>query len=121
MLADGFEVTVVGGVARVVGEIDTLSAPALDEVLAALPDRVDLDLQEVSFLDSAGVLVLVRQHRRRCENGGSLRVVGSSRAVRRVLEITGLLELLSGCRPGLVEAAPSTIAVEAASRLDCAG
>ena len=36
MLADGFDVTVVGGVARVAGEIDGVSAPAFDQTLTAL-------------------------------------------------------------------------------------
>ena len=108
MLADGFDVTVVGGMARVAGEIDMVSAPAFDRALTSLPDRLELDLEEITFLDSAGISVLVRHHRQRCENGGSFRIVELSRAVRRVLEITGLLELLTGCRPGPVATAALT-------------
>ena len=121
MLADGFDVTVVGGVARVAGEIDGVSAPAFDQTLAALPDRLELDCQAVTFLDSAGVSVLVRHHRQRCENGGTLRIVEPSRAVRRVLEISGLLELLAGCRPGPVATAPLTMTTEPPFGLDPAG
>ena len=121
MLADGFDVTVVGGVARAVGEIDTVSAPALDRALMAMPDRVELDLRAITFIDSAGVAVLVRHHRQRCENDGSFRIVEPSRAVRRALEITGLLELLTGCHPGRVVTAPLTTTAEAPSTLDLAG
>jgi hypothetical protein len=63
MLADGFDVTVVGGVARVAGEIDMVSAPAFDRALTALPDRLELDLEAITFLDSAGISVIVRHHR----------------------------------------------------------
>jgi anti-sigma B factor antagonist len=121
MLADGFDVTVVGGMARVAGEIDMVSAPAFDRALTALPDRLELDLEAVTFLDSAGISVLVRHYRQRCENGGSLRIVEPSRAVRRALEITGLLELLTACRAEPVATAPLTMTTELSSTLDVAG
>jgi len=109
MVADGFDVTVVGEVACVAGELDMVSAPGFEEALIGLPDRLKLDLQGVTFLDSAGVAVLIRQHRQRGENGGSLRIVEPSRAVRRVLEVSGLLDLLTGCGSGGAATAPSSI------------
>ena len=81
-----------------VGEVDSSSAPALrarlDEVLDAGAFAVTLDLNGVSFLDSAGLCVLAAAHRRAVRDGIRLRVLASSRAVVRPLQITGLYDLL---------------------------
>jgi anti-sigma B factor antagonist len=81
----------------VTGEIDSSSAPLLREQLDALFEatltEVTIDLSAVTFLDSAGLCVLAAAHRRA---GGDvrLRVLASSRAVIRPLQITGLWQLL---------------------------
>jgi anti-sigma B factor antagonist len=79
------------------GEIDSSSAPLLREQLDTLFDgtlsELVIDLSAVTFLDSAGLCVLAAAHRR----SGSdvhLRVLASSRAVIRPLQITGLWQLL---------------------------
>lgn len=81
-----------------VGEIDSSSAPALrarlDEVLDAGVPAVTIDLNGVTFLDSAGLCVLAAAHRRAARTGTRLRVLASSRAVIRPLQITGLYDLL---------------------------
>lgn len=73
------------------GEIDTLTADALERALAellAIPVEVlVVDLRAVTFLASSGLAVLIRAahhagHRR-------LRLVSSARAILRPLEITG--------------------------------
>ncbi len=81
------------------GEVDSSSAPLLRAELDALLDRgvieITVDLDGVSFLDSAGLCVLAGAHRRAAENGVRLRVLASSRAVIRPLQITGLYDLLA--------------------------
>lgn len=80
------------------GEIDSTSAPVLREHLdivldSGAPEFV-VDLVQVSFLDSAGLCVLAAAHRRAGECGTRMRVLASSRAVIRPLQITGLWSLL---------------------------
>ncbi len=76
------------------GELDAASAPRLRthirSALAAGITRVVVDLAAVSFIDAAGLGVLVGARRRLADAGGELEVVHASRPVRRVLEITGL-------------------------------
>jgi anti-sigma B factor antagonist len=81
-----------------VGEIDSSSAPALRARIDALLDdgvqALTVDLRGVSFLDSAGLCVLAAAHRRATREGRRLRVLATSRAVIRPLQITGLYDLL---------------------------
>lgn len=80
------------------GEIDSSSAPLLRRHLDALLDRevrdVTVDLGRVTFLDSAGLCVLAGAHRRAVRQDVTMRVLASSRAVIRPLQITGLWQLL---------------------------
>jgi anti-sigma B factor antagonist len=79
------------------GEIDSSSAPLLREQLDTLFDtsvrELTIDLSAVTFLDSAGLCVLAAAHRRAGDEV-RLRVLASSRAVIRPLQITGLWQLL---------------------------
>jgi anti-sigma B factor antagonist len=79
---------------EVEGEIDAHTAPQLKGAIAALLDQggVDLvaDLDQVTFMDSTGLGVLVGALKRVREQGGELRIVCSRRAILRILEITGL-------------------------------
>lgn len=83
-------------VVHVIGEIDTLTAPALraqlDEHLPAAHLLV-LDLSQVSFLGSAGLAVLVAAKDDVDRRGHRLRLVCGSRIVTRALEATGLLSM----------------------------
>ena len=79
------------------GEIDSSSAPLLRAQLDGLFDgpltELTIDLSAVTFLDSAGLCVLAAAHRR-AGSDVRLRVLASSRAVIRPLQITGLWQLL---------------------------
>ena len=120
MPADAFALTVVDGVVRVQGEIDMVTAPALDHELEALPGSLTLDVSAVTFLDSSGLSVLVRHHQARCEDGLSLRLVEVPPIVRRVLEVTRLLELLTGDQATAGATAPLSYTDERPN-LDLAG
>jgi anti-sigma B factor antagonist len=79
------------------GEIDTLTAPAFtaatEELLSGPGDVLVMDLSDVRFLASSGLAVLISAAHRAEERGLRLRLVVTSRAVRRPLEITGTAEL----------------------------
>lgn len=85
---DGYVTVLVGG------EIDLHSAQVLrDAALAALREHgptLRLDLGDVTFMDSTGIEVLMATRRRAELDGGSLTLCRPNRAVRRVLEVTGL-------------------------------
>jgi anti-sigma B factor antagonist len=94
------DVVTFGRTVRVIaaGEIDSSSSPVferhLDGVLECRPDELVIDLCAVTFLDSAGLCVLASAHRRSREQEIPMRVLASSRAVVRPLQITGLWRLL---------------------------
>ena len=57
-------------------------------------ELVVVDLQQITFIDSAGLGVLVGAHRRMRERGGRLRIVRPPPLVERAFELTGLDEVL---------------------------
>ena len=82
----------------VAGEIDSSSAPKLrgrlDAVLDGGVTELTIDLDRVTFLDSAGLCVLAAAHRRSVRDDIRLTVIATSRAVIRPMQITGLYNLL---------------------------
>ena len=109
-----FAVSSADAVVRVtaVGEVDSSSAPLLRTELETALDGGDLrelvvDLDGVTFLDSAGLSVLAGAHRRAAGRNVHLRVLASGRAVIRPLQITGLWDLLGAeqVEPGTGSAA----------------
>ena len=90
-------------VVRVSGEVDIQSSPVLDEQLKAVLDgghpSLLVDFSEVTFLDSTGLSVLVAGLKRCQGAGGALRLERPRPNVRRVLEITGLIDAF-GVGPG---------------------
>jgi anti-sigma B factor antagonist len=81
-------------VIRLSGELDMVSMervrPVVEEVLAAGNDRLAFDVRGLEFMDSSGValLVLATQKARQVE------LRHPTPIVRRLIELTGLSELL---------------------------
>ena len=76
------------------GDLDLSNAEELRAVLVAqrVPGRqVLLDLSGLDFMDSTGIQVLLEADAAARENGHTLTVGNLSPAVRRALEITGVL------------------------------
>jgi stage II sporulation protein AA (anti-sigma F factor antagonist) len=80
------------------GELDLASAYAFDRrmlgVEARQPEVVVLDLRGVTMLDSAGLARLISAQRRARRGGWRLVIVRGGRVVQRVLQTTGLDEML---------------------------
>jgi anti-sigma B factor antagonist len=97
-----FEVTaqVSDGTAVVVisGEVDVYTAPQLRDCLRRIDaddaDRVVLDLSAMTFIDSTGLGVIVGAVKRLRENGGTLTLRAPSKSTRKVLDITGLAQII---------------------------
>jgi anti-sigma B factor antagonist len=86
-------------VVKVTGEVDVSTSSALrDSLLRVITDenhhRLVVNLASVSFLDSTGLGVLVGIWHRVCAIHGCLALAAPSRQVRRVLETTGLTQVL---------------------------
>ncbi|WP_236791056.1 anti-sigma factor antagonist [Amycolatopsis sp. GM8] len=85
---------------RVAGDVDLSTAGQLSDELRTArqfvvpPAPVIADLDEVEFLGSAGLLVLLRESEACQQRGVSLRIVSSSRAVLRSISTAGLAEAL---------------------------
>jgi len=81
-------------VLAVSGEIDIATAPSLRErlhhLLADDKHRLIVDLDDVGFLDSTALGVLVGALKRARTDGGEVRIVCSQPRVRKVFEITRL-------------------------------
>jgi anti-sigma B factor antagonist len=81
-------------VVAVTGEVDLYTAPrlwdALDSAIAATPRQLIVDLSGVTFLDSSGLNVLVRAHKKLRPISGSVVVRGAGEQVYKALDLTKL-------------------------------
>ena len=82
------------GIVSLSGEVDIYTAPQFKECMLELIDtgveRLVVDLSDVTFIDSTALGVLIGGVRRVHTAGGAMALVVTSRAVERVLSITGL-------------------------------
>jgi anti-anti-sigma factor len=86
-------------VVKVFGDVDAHSAPALQVKLladlAAAPERLVVDLEEVEFLDSAGIRCLVALCRAAGKLSERVQLVMPRRdGVRRALDLVAIERLL---------------------------
>lgn len=97
------------------GEVDMQSAQVMHEALtvaltdAAPPHPIVLDLTGIGFFGSAGMAELLQAHHHAVDRDIPLRIVASSRAVLRPLEVTGLtntLDIRRDVTSALVPATP---------------
>ncbi len=102
---DGIEVI------DVQGEIDMYTAPRLRELLIDLVSKgsyqLVVNLDNVGFLDSTGLGVLVGALRPVRAHGGSLDLVCTQPRIRKILKITGLTEVF-----GIYETVDQAIAAK---------
>ena len=81
-------------VAELSGELDAATAGQLrEEIVALVADGVRtlvLDMAALALIDSTGLGVLVGVLKRVLQHGGELQLRAPRRAVRKVLDITGL-------------------------------
>jgi anti-sigma B factor antagonist len=80
------------------GELDVASAPALRERLAEIATRgrgpLVIDLTRLEFIDSTGLSVLLNAKRRLTRRGRGFALVCPPGHIRRILEVTQLLDTL---------------------------
>jgi anti-sigma B factor antagonist len=85
-------------VVSIAGELDMATAPQLQDQITDLLERgrnrLVFDLADVSFCDSTGLSVFVRAKNSTEEHGGAVRLAAPQRGVLRILEVSGLVEVL---------------------------
>jgi len=92
--ADGHAVVAVDG------ELDAYTSHHLRSWLAELDEEgvthIAVDLRRLTFVDSSGLGVLMGAGRRARDRGGRVVLREVSPQIRRVLDVTGLSDLLPG-------------------------
>lgn len=96
------DLSVQGGADTVIhisGDLDPATAPALEAALAdAVADpavsTVAVDLSELTFLDSSGLRVFVVARETMRARGAAFTLRSPSANVRRLLDVTGLGEVI---------------------------
>jgi anti-sigma B factor antagonist len=85
-------------VVRMPAELDLANAASLDSQLAHLchdaSGVITIDLTGTTFCDSAGISSLARAHRLATANGGELRLVVGASPVSRIIQLTGVDQVL---------------------------
>src|SRR5512132_4034158 len=85
-------------VVSVAGELDMATAPQLQDQISDLLEkglgRLVCDVAEVSFCGSTGLSVFGRAKNSTDDAGGTVRLAAPQRGVLRILEVSGLVEVL---------------------------
>ena len=89
---------------RIAGELDLERAAELRADLVQRVERGEhrlvIDLTDCTFIDSAGLSLLLTTRARCQASGGSVTLVGVTGSVRRALDVAGVLELLTAPEAG---------------------
>lgn len=84
-------------VVKLKGEVDIYTAPSLRETIVDTVEKgrykIVVDLDEVNFLDSTGLGVLVGGLKRVKQHDGELGIICNQEKVLRIFKITGLTKI----------------------------
>jgi anti-anti-sigma factor len=84
---------------RPVGDVDAATSPLLHQALVDASNEsltlLEVDMSSVEFLDSSGISALIAGNILAADHGARLIVTNPQPPVRRVLDLTGLSELLA--------------------------
>ena len=83
------------------GELDLETAPLFRDMVEKKLNQYEtikhlvLDLEKVSFIDSSGLGAILGRFKRLSQHGGRLSAIKVSKQILRVLELSGLLRIMS--------------------------
>ena len=84
-------------VIKLKGEVDIYTAPSLRETIVDAVEkgryRIAVDLDDVDFLDSTGLGVLVGGLKRVKQHDGELGIICNQEKILRIFKITGLTKI----------------------------
>ena len=86
-------------VVRLAGELDhDAAARVRSEVDALIADsrvqRLVFDLEQLGFMDSSGIGLIIGRYKLMARRGGSVAVIGSGPRIDRIFEMAGLYQLV---------------------------
>ena len=84
---------------RLKGDFDMHTAPDFKEKVISKMEENDLkqlvlNLNQVNFIDSTGLGAILGRYRNLTDKGGKLILVGLNSQVKRILKLSGVLELM---------------------------
>ena len=78
------------------GRVDTVTAPELEAALKfGEATCVVLDLENVPYMSSAGLRLLLSAHKTMIGKGGEFQIANVQPTVREILDITGFSDILN--------------------------
>ena len=96
-----------------VGELDSFAAPRLradvGELVAVGSAHVVIDLRELSFMDCAGLRLLLTLAAGARHERWRLSLIRGSNAIHRLFVLTGTVDVLPFLSPGTARAAPDRV------------
>jgi len=86
-----------GYILSVQGEIDVYTSPKVKESINSLIEQsvynIVVNLEEVRYIDSTGLGVLIGALKRVRENNGNISLVCSNPQIKKIFQITGLVKI----------------------------
>lgn len=80
------------------GRLDTMTAPQLESEINNLDyaetETVTLKLQELEYVSSSGLRVILMLHKNLKKNGGNLKIVNVSNTIMELFSMTGMADYL---------------------------
>ena len=64
------------------------------EITRFMPREVVFDFSKVSFMDSAGIGLLIGRYKLAKMLGGSTKIINASQSVKKVLEMSGVVRII---------------------------
>ncbi len=87
-------------VVKIRGELDLLTAETFrniveKDLLKNKSQNLILDMEQVTFIDSSGLGVILGRYRRIREQGGKMAITGVKPHVLRILELAGIIKIVN--------------------------
>ncbi|SFF04584.1 anti-sigma B factor antagonist [Bacillus sp. OV194] len=87
---------------KLVGDVQSYTAPKLKKILVPLSEQtkqvIIIDVEQIDFIDSVGLGVFAGVISSTIRNNSTLMLKGMTNRVRRLFEITGLMEMMENSK-----------------------
>jgi len=74
---------------------DKLRRKIDNEITRYMPRKTILDFNRVSFMDSAGIGLIIGRYKMMNLIGGDLEIVNVSESIKKILEMSGILKIIT--------------------------
>ncbi len=65
-----------------------------NEITRYMPRKVLFDFASISFMDSAGIGMIIGRYKMAKMLGGELEIINANKAIRKVLEMSGIVNII---------------------------